>query len=258
KIATFCNHKNHVMPITFLINGLAALLLFAQPAPPADEALVAYYSFNDCTARDDTGYGSDGILYGNPGCWCGVDDDGLLLDGVDDYVAFTGRVNKYFNTSDFTVSFYFKPEQYLVFRQSLLSKRQDCESYNMMDIALDLNKREVATDVMESPNKYYPGISPALDTTRWVHFALSREGTRAYTYINGRLAKRGFRCSGVDISNAARLALGNSPCIQTGRTRRFRGVIDELRVYDRALTEEEIWQLYQMYPVEHAAIDCVT
>ena len=246
------------MLTSFLLHFAITLLFSTQPTLPADEALVAYYSFNDCTARDGTGYGSDGILYGDPGCWCGVDDDGLLLDGIDDYVEFTGRVNKYFNTSDFTVSFYIKPEQYLVFQQSLLSKRQDCEPYNMMDIALDLNKREVATEVFENPNKYYPGISPALDTTGWVHFALSREGTRAYTYINGRLAKRSFRCSGVDISNAAKLAFGNSPCVQTGRTRRFRGVLDELRVYDRALTSEEIWQLYQMYPVEHAEVDCVT
>lgn len=246
------------MPTIYLYICTTVLLSLTLSHPPPSKGLVAYYSFNDCTARDETGFGSDGLLYGDPGCWCGIDDDGLLLDGIDDYVEFTGKVNKYFNTSDFTVSFYFKPEQYLVFQQSMLSKREACEAFNMMDIALDLNHHEVATEVLENPNKYYPGISPALDTTRWVHFALTREGTRAYTYLNGRLARSSFRCSGVDISNAARLAFGNSPCVSAGQIRRFKGVVDELRVYSRPLSEEEVWQLYQMFPVEHAEIDCVT
>jgi hypothetical protein len=247
-----------MMQSSFLHFGLFTVLAFLVTTPPASEDLVAYYTFNDCTARDVTGMGSDGQLFGNPGCWCGVEDDGLLLDGIDDYVEFSGRVNRYFNTSDFTVSFYFKPEQFLVFRQSLLSKRQECEEYNMLDLLLDMNGQEVVTEVHESPQKYYSGISPALDTTSWVHFALTREGTQAYTYINGRLARRGFRCSGVDITNAAKLAFGNSPCVSTGNARRFKGVIDELRIYSRALTVEEIWQLYQQYPVENVIMDCVT
>ena len=53
------------------------------------------------------------------------------------------------------------------------------------------------------------------------------------------------------------LAFSNSPCLGQS-SRRFKGVLDELRVYDRALTEEEIERLYDMYPVENAQMDCVT
>ena len=222
------------------------------------EGLVAYYSFNDCSAQDETGYGSDGITYGGIGCWCGVEDDGLLFDGVDDYIEFQGRVNQYFTTSDFTVSFYFKPEQYLVFQQSLLSKRQECEEYTMLDLLLDMSSQEVRTEFHETPDKFFPGLTPTMDSTAWVHFALTREGTKASTYINGHLARSGFRCSGVDISNEAPLSFGNSPCVQSGNARRFKGVLDELRVYDRALSPEEIRQLYRRYPVENAQMDCVT
>ncbi|MFQ5448198.1 MAG: hypothetical protein ACE5FF_14835, partial [Saprospiraceae bacterium] len=99
-------------------------LLFALFIPPSatihqsltvEDGLIAYYSFNNCDARDDTGKGSDGVLYGEPGCHCGVDDDAIWLDGVDDYIEFEGMVNRYFNTSDLTVSFYFKPAKYSVF-----------------------------------------------------------------------------------------------------------------------------------------------
>lgn len=235
--------------------------IFIAPASSSnslEEGLVAYYSFNFCDARDESGNGSDGKLFGSVGCWCGIEDDGLLLDGAQSYIEFPGKVNRYFNTSDFTVSFYFKAEQYMVFRQSLLSKREDCDEFNMLDLMLDLNSREVSTAVHETPDKYYAGLSPALDTTTWVHFALVREGTRAFTYINGELHRESFRCSGVDISNGAVLSFSNSPCVQNGRARRFKGVLDQLRIYSRALSQEEVRRLYREYPVENAVMDCVT
>jgi hypothetical protein len=230
-------------------------------APPGnffDDGLVAYYSFNNCDARDDSGNGSHGQLFGSINCWCGIEDDGLLLDGVNDYIEFHGAVNRYFTTSDFTISFYFKTEQHSPFRQSMLSKREECEENFMLDLLLDMGIRQVDAHVFESPYKFYPGISPALDEPGWQHFVLVREGFRAMTYVNGHLRKQGFRCSGVDISNEAVLSFSNSPCIGTQGTRRFKGVIDEFRVYDRALSPEEVLRLYQLHPVENAQMDCLT
>lgn len=225
---------------------------------PLDMGLIAHYTFNSCDARDDTGNGSDGKLFGNVNCWCGIEDDGLLLDGIDDYIEFHGKVNYYFNTTDFTISFYFKPEQYLIFKQSMLSKRAECDEYNMLDLMLDMNAGELNTAVYESPLKYYPRLSPMLESKGWQHFALVREGVMARTYINGQLRKRGFRCSGVDLSNEQVLSFSNSPCTNQGGVRRFKGVLDELRVYDRALSDEEIQLLYELNPVENAQMDCVT
>ncbi|MCB0564904.1 MAG: LamG domain-containing protein [Phaeodactylibacter sp.] len=243
----------------FVLFFLAAFTLStALPYNSLEDGLVAHYSFNYCDARDDSGNGSDGELFGGVGCWCGIEDDGLLLDGARAYIEFPGKVNRYFNTSDFTISFYFKAEQYLVFQQSLLSKREDCDEFNMFDLMLDLNGGEVNTSIHETPEKYYAGLSPPLDTTGWIHFALVREGTRAYSFINGELHRRSFRCSGVDISNHAILSFSNSPCVHNGQARRFKGVLDELRVYSRALSPEEVRKLYQEYPVENAVMDCVT
>ena len=247
----------HVSALVLFLSTAFALST-APPCQSLEEGLVAYYSFNFCDARDESGNGSNGKLFGGVGCWCGIEDDGLLLDGAGSYIEFPGKVNRYFNTSDFTVSFYFKAEQYLVFQQSLLSKREDCDQFNMFDLLLDLNSREVSTAVHETPEKYYAGLSPALDTTNWIHFALVREGTRAYTYINGELHRESFRCSGVDISNNAVLSFSNSPCVHNGQARRFKGVLDELRVYSRALSSEEVRKLYREHPVENAAMDCVT
>ena len=85
-----------------------------------DDGLIAYYSFDNCDARDDSGLGSDGKMFGTVECWCGGQNDCLLLDGKNDYIEFHGFVNKHFNTSDFTISFYFRQSEQSVFKQSLI------------------------------------------------------------------------------------------------------------------------------------------
>ncbi len=227
--------------------------------PDVDKDLVAYYSFNQCDARDESGNDSDGVLFGRTSCWCGVEGEGLLLDGKSDYIEFPGRVNSAFNTTDFTISFYVKMGQYSVFEQSLFSKRESCDSlFQMFDIRLDMNQKEIITEVYEHEEKYFPGLSPEVHGNGWTHYALVRDGTWGYTYVNGVLQHKSRQCSGVDISNEAVLSFSNSPCVKGSQVRRFKGLLDELRVYERALTGEEIWKLYLRNPVENANDDCLT
>lgn len=248
----------------FFVGLIGLFFLFTGMMPSSsryfdpNQDLVAYYSFNECDARDDSGNGSNGKLFGSVSCWCGVEDDGLLLDGVNDFIEFQGDVNDYFGTTDFTLSYYFKAEKYMIFQQSLFSKRANCTEYNMLDFLLDLNNKEVKTFVYETPTKHYGALSPNILQPGWHHIALVREGLKASTYINGQLQREGYRCNGIDLSNEASLSFSNSPCIESGRIRRFRGVLDEVRVYNRALEKTEIEQLYSLHPVENAAMDCVS
>lgn len=245
----------------YLFALMGTTLLFTGQTPVifnSDVGLIAYYSFNLCDARDDSGNDSHGDIYGRTRCWCGIEGEGLLLDGKSNYVEFTGQVNNYFNTSDFTVSFYFKSEKYDVFPQSMLSKAEACDEYNYLDLLLSRRTGEVISKVHETPTKYYKDLSPPLDSTSWMHFVLVREGFRAMTFINGQLRMESYRCSGVDLQNEALLSFSNSPCVLYGKARRFQGILDELRVYDRALSIEEVEQLYLLYPIENANMDCVS
>lgn len=255
--------KNDTMKYLHLLSPIL-LLLFPvemsdalQQRVDLDKGLIAYYSFNDCDARDESGYGSDGDLY-NVNCWCGIEDEGLLFDGIRSYVEFSGRVNKAFNTTDFSISFYVKPERDNIFQQSLLSKRSACDSIQMFDIRMDTRNKKITTEVFEKPYKSYSDISPDYESNGWVHYALVRKGRYAYTYINGAPQREGFRCSGVDISNETILSFSNSPCLGSGGARRFKGILDELKVYERALSSEEVLQLYEEIPIENANSDCYT
>ena len=123
------------------ILAFTIMTFFSFSAAPLHKGLIAHYSFNNCDAPDDSGNGSDGILFGKMNCACGVEGDGLELDGFQDYIEFHGNVNNYFTTSDFTISYYFKAGKYSIFQQSMLSKRATCEEINMLDIQLNNNQR---------------------------------------------------------------------------------------------------------------------
>jgi hypothetical protein len=187
-----------------------------------------------------------------------VEDEGLQFDGRTGHLVFTGSVNDYFTTSDLTVSFYLKPEARMAFMESLLGKREDCGEEFAFDLFHNFNQQEITTIFRESAFKSFKELSPALPPGKWFHVALVRQGGYARTYINGQLVRESRRCSGVDIGNTAPLSFSNSPCIQAGRVRRFKGVLDELRIYDRALLNDEIEQLYLLYPVDNVQMDCLT
>jgi len=53
------------------------------------------------------------------------------------------------------------------------------------------------------------------------------------------------------------LSFANSPCVGTDGVRRFKGILDELRVYNRALTTVEVRLLYKLHPIENVMMDCV-
>ena len=246
------------MKKTFPLLLLVMLSLsFVLEKNSLEDGLVAHYDFNDCTARDNTDNKSDGKLFGNVTCWCGIEDDGLLLDGFDDYIEFHGLVNRYFTSSDFTLSFFIRTDQYSLFQQSLFSKRENCDEDFVLDFLLDRNLKIINTKVQQSEYKGYQDISPEIEDGGWYHIALVREGQEAKTYINGNIKKAVKRCSGVDLSNDAIFSFSNSPCL-SGRTQRFKGILDEVRVYDRALTDEEIKAIYELTPIEKAFTDCLS
>lgn len=238
--------------------ALLLLVISSSAFAPADinKGLVAHFTFNGCDAKDDSGHNNKGELKGNVHCWCGVEDNGLLLDGRDAHIVFSGEINHVFTTSDFSLSFFIKPEKKTTFPQSIISKREQCNDEHILDIMLDYSFQQIVTDFKESEAKFYRDLKLDLVEKTWFHYALVREGTYARVYINGELVVESKRCSGIDLSNEAPLSIGNSPCVVGGRAERFQGVVDELRVYDRALNADEIMLIYEQTPIENAQMDC--
>ena len=222
---------------------------FTLPTDP-DEGLVAYFNFDECDGR---GAGGVAELFGSVECRCGVVGQALFFDG-DDYLTFDGAINDYFTTSDFTLSFYLKPAGHQALPQALFTKDADCALDHMLALQYVSNGNELRTLLHESANKAYRRLEFPLPTAGWLHYTLVREGGEARTYLNGQLQRQTRRCSGVDLSNAVPLRFGQSRC----RTAPFKGRLDELRLYDRALNDSAVKALYQRAPIENAEVDCMT
>ena len=254
------------MPTRILLSLLfIATATGYRPALPLtvhslDEGLVAHYTFNDCTGRDRLGR-SPARKIGTVGCWCGIEDDGLLFNGRNSSLEFSGPVNDLFATSDFSLSLFIKNEQggRSPFPFSLLGKRASCDENYLFDLLLSTAPAAVEALLYENPYRYFPGLEARLDRTAgWLHIVLVREGLYASIYLNGVLAAESRRCQGLDIGNDQPLYFNASPCLRGGRMQPFRGVLDELRIYDRALQPTEVQAIYQRTPIEDAAMDCVT
>lgn len=220
---------------------LAMLLSQALPAQTIQD-LEAYYSFDNCDASDDTGGGSNGQLVGDPQCVCGVRGEAIELDGVDDYILLLGDIGNLFSTANFTFSMYFKPKGVSLL-SDLVSKQDNCDNTNAFGIQYSRTGNSLRIKLAEDDSKVTT-LSPQLDFTDcWQHLTIVRRGGRTSVYINAEFMGAGQAISRINLSNQAIFSIGDGPCL--GPTvARFKGAIDEVRVYDRALEEDEIEDLY--------------
>lgn len=222
----------------FLLSN--AVVLSAQTTA----GLVAYYSL-DSIYRDVTGNTANtGTASGGPYFTCGAEGEALALDGQNDEVSILGGpVNDEFDDEDVTVSLYIKPTggdgtQYV------LSKRSpSCFGGNEFYIRYVPASRTVNAVFLETPDKSVFLSHQLTNTACWQHVAVVREGGRARLYINGERVQLLTTANRLDVFNDGDLTLGNSDC-KSATEKAFRGLIDELRVYNRALDDQEIRELY--------------
>lgn len=217
----------------------SAALLGAQ----TNIGLVAYYTFEN-NAADVTGNTANGgLVTGTPVYSCGVKTNAIQLRGGDDAVRLPGPVKNEFDTEDFSVSLYFKSTgsggaQYLVSK-----RRSDCSNNNVFYIRYVPATNTVNILLSEAPNKSASWIYRLPAGTCWRHVAVARQGGQVRFYLDGERQQQTLTASRIDLSNDGDLLVGASDCLAAGEAP-FIGLIDELRVYNRALDDREMRDLY--------------
>ncbi|MCB0654069.1 MAG: gliding motility-associated C-terminal domain-containing protein [Saprospiraceae bacterium] len=207
--------------------------------------LVAYYTF-DGHYTDATGNTANtAIPQGTPEFRCGVKGDALLLDGAADvvYIPNGQNVNREFDTEDFTVSFYFKPIG-LNGQQYLISKRDTACTYNYdFYVKYVPDSRTVNGLLREIPQKTVSVVKTINNTACWQHLVLVRDNTRVKMYVNTKLVSDLGSQTRIDLTNDGDFIIGSAICRGANEIP-FHGLIDELRIYNRALDDKEIKGLY--------------
>jgi hypothetical protein len=80
-------------------------------------------------------------------------------------------------------------------------------------------------------------------TNGWNYVAVTYNGSTITTYINGVLAATGNE-PGANLCSGAPLIIGSW---WEGAPAYFQGSVDEVRVYNRALSQSEITQIFQLH-----------
>jgi len=215
--------------------------------PDLTGGLVAYWSFNNCDATDDSGNGHNGMIYGNPQCVDGERGKAFSFNGVSDYIEVPNSSSQQISTNEMTVSAWIRLSGNVGVTQWRIAEKQQT--------------REIAWGLEIFGNGYWgttgtninfhdsTGLGWVnclateinLNPTTWYHAVATDSDGIIKIYINGVL---GHEClNGVGIPSfivspieIARNLMENNFF--------FSGILDEVHIYNRALTEAEIQALY--------------
>jgi gliding motility-associated-like protein len=229
------------------MNRLFAIFLFLLPftlIAQTERGLIAHYLFEG-NLNDNRGNTDNmGISLDDPTFGCCILGQSLSFNGGSDEVRFTGQVRQEFNnTEDFTLSFYFKPRT-LNGTQYLISKRRtNCELENAFFIRYQPASSTLNVYLRERDGRIINLVESLSSTVCWHHVVVTRDGGVVRLYVDGTFRQEQATIGRIDLLNDVDLILGSSDCFGQNELP-FNGLMDEMRVYNIALEDNEIRDLY--------------
>jgi hypothetical protein len=210
--------------------------------------LVGYWTMNSEDISGDmlldkSGNGNNGTIHGSPQITTGKVGDALYFDGVSDYMRISHHSsidNAFVNT--FTITSWIKIRGNTGENaQMILGKRSGSDGLCFGR----QNSNGYLYIYKDGSGQFHTGS--AVPVGEWIHVAAAFNDTdNSYSmyysmYVNGDLWNSGTYDMDIG-SNSVDLAIGRQSGISS--LYYFNGTIDEVRIYNRALTSEEVLEYY--------------
>ncbi|MHC4143421.1 MAG: LamG domain-containing protein [Planctomycetota bacterium] len=227
--------------------------------------LVAHWPFDEGsgdTAHDSSGSGHDGTLMGDPQWVAGKIGGALGFDGYSDGVNHTtdpGNVN-WVSVDPFdvvgpgiTLAAWIRPDGFDISDARIVTKQKTWSSIEIwwmlstytdgtalrMRLKTDDGGADGGTTTMWSDVGY-------LEAGVWSHVAATYDGSKMRLYHNGMEIMSTNKTGTMPADPTAAVAIGNSPLGDPGGLRAtFHGLLDDVRIYDSALGEQELLGIMQ-------------
>jgi len=216
--------------------GLVLGLVITSEAKAADPDLIGYWKFDETsgtTAQDATGNGNDGTLNGDPQWVAGKLGGALEFDGEGDYVDIGN--DPIFNiTEQITVACWIKVSQFTDSWQAIFTMGDD--SWRLQRQTTTDNLCWACTGVTGTPGDWWLYGDVNVNDGEWHHAAGVYDGSKYYLYVDGDLDASKDTSGTMSISSYPVFIGANAQ--QSGRE--FDGLIDDVRIYKRALMDTEI------------------
>jgi hypothetical protein len=217
-----------LMSISLMFHCLSGIAGAAEPN------LVAHWKFDEASgyiAYDSVGT-NNGYLSGGLTWITGFINGALSFDGQNDDVECGSGPSSYENI---TASVWMKTAT----KGALVSDRYYIDSYGTWYTLF-------STSIEIGDNTFggYRNIdfnTPTLDS-QWHHIVYTKDGSNHAIYVDGVIDQSFF--SNADISSNATFFIGKRWSHIIDGTLWFKGTIDDVRIYNRALFAEEIMKLY--------------
>jgi fibronectin type 3 domain-containing protein len=218
--------------LSLLLVGFAAAILLAPAAAPAGApGLVAAYGFDETggsTAADSSGTGNTGSISGAVSSASGKFGRALSFDGVNDIVSVADS-NSLDLTTGMTLEAWVNP-QGADWRTVLLKERPSGLAYALY-ASTDTGRPSAEVRTATTAETRGPAALPS----GWSHLATTYDGATLRLYVNGTQVSSQARSGSIEVGTGLLRIGGN---LVWGEY--FNGLIDELRIYNRALTATEI------------------
>jgi len=212
-----------------ILTVLCVLLL--GPAWPASGDLVGWWPFDETEgsiAKDLSGNGNDGTIVGTPIWVPGKIGGALEFDGST-YVN-CGRDPSLNIRNQITIAFWFKVQAFVNTWEAFLAKGDGAYRASRGDGTGN------GTHMGISGSNYFNAPTIITDN-QWHHYCATYDGSTAIIYIDGREDARQTYSGQIGDSSSYDLLIGEN---QQATGRLLHGLLDDIQIYDNALTPLEI------------------
>ena len=217
--------------------SMAIAAMFSTPAAAQSAGLVAAYAFDEgagTTAADNSGTGNNGTLI-NGATWSTTAKFGAAasFDGSNDRIDVPDSSSLDL-TAGMTLEAWVRPTANGSYRTVLLKEVTGELAYALYAADSDHGGRSSGWNRIGNISHFADGTS-ALPLNTYSHIAVTYNGSSLVFYVNG-VATRSTAVTGNIQTSTMPLRIGGN----TIWGEYFQGQIDELRVYNRALSQNEI------------------
>jgi hypothetical protein len=204
------------------------------------EGLVAYYPFNG-SANDESGNENHGVVSGASLTTDRFDrtNKAYLFNGLKDYIQIKNSDSFIFG-KNFSVSVWVKPKSIGTYGR-IFNKWASSQEDFFIGISSSNHLKSYLFGL----------VRPSLESNSlatidsWNHIVVTYDGSTSKLYLDGVLSSSASNSNFISRSNGD-LFIGHNPSRESEISNSaFNGVIDDLMIYDRPLTLNEIDQLYK-------------
>jgi len=216
----------------------SVFLLLLSPLPARGdprEGLLAHLSFQECRPANTAKENGEVKVYGNPRCIDGVEGKGFRLEGPGDFLELPPDAA--YHADRFSLCAWVAPGENK--GENILITRGRRQSYY-----LTLEDSRPAVGLYDGRSPVTLIADARLPKNEWSFLCGTYDESELKIYIDGKPEKSlSHRLARKQRKTALSLWIGHRR--RSVRDKHYSGMLDEIRIYDRALTPEEVTALYR-------------